>query len=80
MLTSDKNVEVSDISSKVLAFAFSISAEIERNLISQRTKEALAKKKVEDVRIGRPKGVLSKTVKLTGQESKKNFYHKGNHK
>ena len=34
-----------DISSKVLAFAFGLSAEIERNLISQRTKEALARKK-----------------------------------
>ena len=33
-----------DISSKVLAFAFGLSAEIERNLISQRTKEALARK------------------------------------
>lgn len=31
----------SDIQSKVLAFAFGLSAEIERNLISQRTKEAL---------------------------------------
>jgi len=60
----------SDISSKVLAFAFSLSAEIERNLISQRTKEALARKKAEGVHIGRPKGVLSKTVKLTGQEDK----------
>jgi len=58
----------SDISSKVLAFAFSLSAEIERNLISQRTKEALARKKAEGVHIGRPKGVLSKTVKLTGKE------------
>lgn len=34
-----------DIQSKVLAFAFGLSAEIERNLISQRTKEALARKK-----------------------------------
>lgn len=34
-----------DISSKVLAFAFGISAEIERNLISSRTKEALARLK-----------------------------------
>ena len=32
-----------DIQSKVLAFAFGLSAEIERNLISQRTKEALAR-------------------------------------
>lgn len=58
----------SDISSKVLAFAFGLSAEIERNLISQRTKEALARKKAEGIHIGRPKGVLSKQVKLTGKE------------
>lgn len=35
-----------DITSKVVAFAFGISAEIERKLISQRTKEALARKKL----------------------------------
>ena len=60
----------SDINSKVLAFAFGLSAEIERNLISQRTKEALARKKAEGVILGRPKGSKSKKVKLTGQEKK----------
>lgn len=45
-----------DIPSKVLAFAFALSAEIERNLISQRTKEALARKRAEGIVLGRPKG------------------------
>lgn len=58
----------SDISSKVLAFAFGLSAEIERNLISQRTKEALARKKAEGVILGRPKGRKSTKKKLTGKE------------
>ena len=57
-----------NINSKVLAFAFSLSAEIERNLISQRTKEALARKKSEGMRLGRPKGSQNKEVKLTGKE------------
>ncbi|MDR0659733.1 MAG: master DNA invertase Mpi family serine-type recombinase [Prevotellaceae bacterium] len=57
-----------NINSKVLAFAFGLSAEIERNLISQRTKEALARKRAEGVILGRPKGSKSKNVKLTGKE------------
>lgn len=57
-----------NINSKVLAFAFSLSAEIERQLISQRTKEALARKKSEGVKLGRPKGSLSSVTKLTGKE------------
>lgn len=57
-----------DIQSKVLAFAFGLSAEIERNLISQRTKEALARKRSEGVVLGRPKGRKSSHVKLSGKE------------
>lgn len=57
-----------DIQSKVLAFAFGLSAEIERNLISQRTKEALARKKAEGIVLGRPKGRKSSKVKLSGKE------------
>ncbi len=57
-----------DIQSKVLAFAFALSAEIERNLISQRTKEALARKRAEGVVLGRPVGSKSAKVKLSGKE------------
>lgn len=53
-----------DIQSKVLAFAFGLSAEIERNLISQRTKEALARKKNEGKVLGRPKGSKTAPEKL----------------
>ena len=57
-----------NISSKVLAFAFSLSAEIERSMISSRTREALARKKSEGKRLGRPKGKLSSVTKLTGKD------------
>lgn len=57
----------SDITSKVLAFAFGLSAEIERNLISQRTKEALARLRAEGKRVGRPQGSRNES-KLNGRE------------
>ena len=55
-----------DLTSKVLAFAFSISAEIERTLISPRTKEALKRKKAEGVILGHPQGQKNSHKKLTG--------------
>jgi len=57
-----------DIQSKVLAFAFALSAEIERDLVSQRTKEALIRKRAEGVILGRPFGKKSFRVKLSGHE------------
>lgn len=50
------------INSKIIAFAFALAAEIERSLISQRTKEALAVKKLEGVKLGRPPGSSKKKV------------------
>ena len=44
------------IQSKVLAFAFSLASEIERQLISQRTKESLARIKADGKHLGRPFG------------------------
>lgn len=55
----------SDITSKVLAFAFGISAELERNLISARTKEALTRLKNEGKVLGRPKGAKGSYLKLS---------------
>ncbi|MDR0730617.1 MAG: master DNA invertase Mpi family serine-type recombinase [Treponema sp.] len=57
-----------DIQSKVLAFAFGLSAEIERNLISRRTREALARIKAEGKILGRRPG-KAKNVKLSGHET-----------
>lgn len=57
-----------DIQSKVLAFAFALSAEIERNLISQRTREALALKKSQNIKLGRPKGAPNKKHLTDGLE------------
>lgn len=45
------------IQSKIIAMAFSMAAEIERDLISQRTKEALAARKKAGIKLGRPRGV-----------------------
>lgn len=51
------NFELSDsLNAKIIAFAFSLAAEIERNLISQRTREALAAKRAAGVKLGRPFG------------------------
>lgn len=58
-----------DISSKVLAFAFGLSAEIERKMISQRTKEALAARRAAGKTLGRPLGAKNKQLKLTGKEN-----------
>ena len=67
--TAKDGYELGDnIQSKVLAFAFGLAAEIEREMISRRTKEALAKKRAEGVILGRPKGRKSSKVKLSGKE------------
>lgn len=54
-----------DIQSKVLAFAFGLAAEIERNLISQRTKSSLANLKASGKKLGRPLAAESQKLKLS---------------
>jgi DNA invertase Pin-like site-specific DNA recombinase len=45
------------LQSKVVAMAFAMAAEIERDLISQRTREALAARRQAGQTLGRPKGI-----------------------
>lgn len=56
-----------NIQSKVLAFAFGLSAEIERTLLSERTKQGLERARKEGKQIGRKKGQKPKRYKLTGK-------------
>lgn len=67
-----------DIQSKVLAFAFGLAAEIERNLISQRTKSSLANLKASGKKLGRPLAAESQKLKLSKNTRKiKNLLAKG---
>lgn len=53
---NDRYVLDDSLDGKVVSFAFSLVSEIEHNLMSVRTKEALAHKKTAGVQLGRPKG------------------------
>lgn len=59
-----------DIQSKVMAFAFGLSAEIERNLISQRTKASLDNIRATGKRLGRPFSAQSVKLKLSKNTKK----------
>lgn len=59
-----------DLQSKCLAFAFSLSAEIERNLISQRTKASLDNIRASGKKLGRPLSAQSKKLKLSRNAKK----------
>ena len=61
-----------DIQSKVLAFAFGLAAEIERQLISQRTKASLESLKKSGKKLGRPFGSKNKALKLSKNRNRIN--------
>ena len=69
--TKEGYVFQNDINSKVLGFAFGLMAEIERNLISMRTKEALARRKQEGKHLGRKMKILAENKKQLLKEQKK---------
>lgn len=59
-----------NIQSKVMAFAFGLAAEIERNLISERTKVSLASIKASGKKLGRPFSSYSRKLKLTKNQKR----------
>jgi len=70
LIAIKQNLTVSgngDMTTKVMVTMFSLFAELERDLISERTKRALEAKKAAGVKIGRPKGATSAS-KLDGME------------
>lgn len=71
VLTVKDGYELGDnVQSKVLAFAFGLVAELEREMISKRTKEALQRRKADGKRLGRPFGSRNKKHALDGKEEK----------
>ncbi len=71
VLTVKDGYELGDnVQSKVLAFAFGLVAELEREMISKRTKEALQRRKANGKRLGRPFGSRNKKHALDGKEEK----------
>lgn len=70
VLTVKERYELgNNINSQILAFAFGLSAQIERDLISQRTKEGLARRKAEGKKLGRAFGIRNTHYKLSGKEA-----------
>lgn len=71
VLTVKDGYELGDnVQSKVLAFAFGLVAELEREMISKRTKEALQRRKANGKAIGRLAGAKNKRHVLDGKEQK----------
>lgn len=69
------------LNARMMALAFGMAAEIEREFISRRTTEALAKRKAEGKRLGRPPGAVNKVRKLDKDRDKiKEMLDKGVHK
>ncbi len=64
----------SSMQSKIAATVLGLAAEIERELISLRTKEALAKRKAEGKHLGRPKGRKSASLKLDAYDAEIRTY------
>jgi DNA invertase Pin-like site-specific DNA recombinase len=61
ILKQNLDINQHDMNSKIMITLFSLFAELERDLISLRTKEALASKKRRGISLGKPKGTIQKS-------------------
>lgn len=61
VLKQNLDLRQHDMNSKIIVTLFSLFAELERDLISVRTKEALAAKKSQGIKLGKPKGTVQKS-------------------
>lgn len=69
VFTLKENFELGDnLHSAVVSFAYSLSSQLERDMLSMRTREALQRRKAMGIKLGRPKGSTGKS-KLDGQET-----------
>ena len=55
------DIKQHDMTSKVMITLFSLFSELERDLISLRTREALANKRMQGIKLGKPKGTVQKS-------------------
>jgi DNA invertase Pin-like site-specific DNA recombinase len=68
----------SSMQSRITATVLGLAAEIEREFISLRTSEAMARRKAQGLPLGRPKGSLSARVKLDAKEAEiRDYLNKG---
>jgi DNA invertase Pin-like site-specific DNA recombinase len=61
IIKQNLDIHQHDMNSKIIITLFSLFAELERDLISLRTKEALSAKKAQGMTLGKPKGTLQKS-------------------
>lgn len=61
ILKQNLDIQRHDMNSKIVITLFSLFAELERDLISLRTKEALAAKRSQGIKLGKPKGTIQKS-------------------
>ncbi len=61
ILKQNLDITAHDVQSKVMVTMFALFSELERDLISQRTREALAARKAKGVRLGKPVGTIQES-------------------